>query len=195
MNEFNKPFNVIVAGVGGQGAITIAQLILGAAWKAKYFVLQSEVHGMSQRGGAVNAQIIFDKSPVTGPIIGDGEGDLLIGIEPLETLRYLSMMSENSHIISSDLPLVNMSAYPDPKDVMNSLKKVNGIIVDAESCTAKLEYKHATNMCLLGAASNFLPIDASIWNIIITERFRNKGEDVIKKNIEAFEYGKKLAEE
>ena len=72
MYRVNKPSGVIVAGVGGYGAITVFQLILWAGWKSGYYTLQSEVHGMSQRGGSVNAQILFDKKEVTSPVIMKG---------------------------------------------------------------------------------------------------------------------------
>ena len=194
MKEFkNSVFGVIVAGVGGQGAITYAQLILGAAWKSNYYVLQSEVHGMSQRGGSVNAQVIFSKSPVTAPLMLDGAVDMILGIEPLETLRYLPLLSKDAVVISSDEPVVNMSGYPEIEKVLESLKNVEGsILVDTKSNAKQLSNKHAGHMTLLGLASKYMPIEDDIWYEVIKERFTAKGQDTIDKNIEAFKFGKNI---
>jgi len=195
MVDFNKPKSVIIAGVGGQGAITVAQLVLGAAWKSGYYVLQSEVHGMSQRGGEVNAQIIFDKVPVTSPVVTQGEADLLIGIEPLETLRYLSQMSKDANIIASSEPVINMDNYPKIEIILEKIKSVEGaVLIDTLKAAKELNNKHAGNICILGAASKFLPIDNEVWEAVIRERFESKGEEVVMSNIKAFQYGKKFTE-
>jgi indolepyruvate ferredoxin oxidoreductase, beta subunit len=193
MYRENKPSSVIVAGVGGQGAITVSQLILGAAWKTGYYVLQSEVHGMSQRGGSVNAQILFDKKEVTSPVIMEGRGDLLIGLEPLETLRYLSLLDEGASVISSISTVKNMADYPEIGGIIDELKKIPGVLlVDTDKLSVELGNKNAGNMILLGAASKHLPFENNIWYEVIKERFDGKPEELIKKNIEAFERGKRL---
>ncbi len=189
----DKAQGIIVAGVGGQGAITLAQLILGAAWRSGYSCLQSEVHGMSQRGGAVNAHIVFDTQIVTSPIIMEGAADVLVGMEPLETLRYVNMVGKGGAIISSISPIKNMAAYPEEETVMNGLKEVpNVMLVDTAANAKTLGNKHAGNMTLLGLASNYIPIENDIWELILTERFQAKGEKVIQKNIEAFAFGRAL---
>ena len=99
--KIEKTFGIVVAGVGGQGTITLSQLILGAAWKSGYKALQSEVHGMSQRGGSVNAQILISSNEVSSPVIMEGAGELLIGVEPLETLRYLNLLKKDGITVSS----------------------------------------------------------------------------------------------
>lgn len=193
MYRINKPSGVIVAGVGGQGAITVSQLILGAAWKSGYYTLQSEVHGMSQRGGSVNAQILFDKKEVTSPVIMEGRGDLLIGLEPLETLRYLNLLDEGAFVISSVSPIKNMMTYPEIGKIIAELKKIPGVLlIDTEKLSVELDNKNAGNMILLGVASKHLPFEDNTWYEVINERFEGKSEVLIKKNIEAFEYGKNL---
>ncbi|MCK5883155.1 MAG: indolepyruvate oxidoreductase subunit beta [Bacteriovoracaceae bacterium] len=188
-----KVFTIVVAGVGGQGAITVAQLVLGAAWKAGYHTIQSEVHGMSQRGGSVNAQILFSKAPVTSPILLEGSGDVLLGIEPLETLRYLPLMSEDALVASSMTPVINMAGYPDVDQVIAEVKKVEGIItVDTDAVAKELENRHAGNVVLLGVASKKMPFSDEIWEQVFTERFKAKGDAVIQKNLVAFRYGQKL---
>ena len=189
----NNPYGVVVAGVGGQGAITIAQLILGAAWKAGYYVIQSEVHGMSQRGGSVSAQIIFDKKEVSSPVVMEGSGDVLIGIEPLETLRYVGLMNKNAFIVSSTSTVKNMSQYPNEKELLSQFDQIdNSTLVDTEKYSKELKNRHAGNIILLGIASKHLPISKETWHEVMRERFAAKGETVIQKNIDAFEFGEKL---
>lgn len=188
-----RPYGVIVAGVGGQGTITLAQLILGAAWKSGYFVHQAEVHGMSQRGGSVNAHILFDTKEVSSPVVMEGAGDLLVGMEPLETLRYLYLLAKNACVISSVVPIKNMEEYPDIDKVISELEAVSGItLVDVDKYSKILKNNKAGNMILLGIASNHLPVRNDIWEVIIRERFEQKGKEIVEKNILAFEFGKGL---
>ena len=189
-----RPYGVIVAGVGGQGTITVAQLILGAAWKSGYFVHQAEVHGMSQRGGSVNAHVLFDTKEVSSPVVMEGSGDLLIGLEPLETLRYLYLLGKNACLISSVVPIKNMTEYPDIDKVLSEFKTVSNVtLVEIDKHSKTLNNRKAGNMILLGVASKHLPVRNDIWEMVIFERFEQKGKDVVQKNIEAFEFGRELA--
>lgn len=189
----DRTYSVVVAGVGGQGAITVAQLVLGAAWKAGYQTLQSEVHGMSQRGGSVNAQILFSKGAVTSPVLMEGTGDVLLGIEPLETLRYLNLMNKDALVVSSMEPVINMAGYPKIEDIMKEVKAIPGcVVVDTAQVAKELANKHAGNVVLLGVASKKMPFSNDIWEQVFKERFGGKGEEVVKKNLEAFFYGQKL---
>jgi indolepyruvate ferredoxin oxidoreductase, beta subunit len=188
--HLSKAQGIVIAGVGGQGAITLAQLILGAARYCGYYALQSEVHGMSQRGGAVNAQIIFDTMPVTSPIILDGAADLLIGLEPLEALRNLPMMAQNAPVVVSQTPVINMPYYPPLEDILQALNKVQGItILDTDHIAKTLNNPHAGGMALLGSASSHMPIPQEVWPEVIAQYFSNKGDKIIQKNKEAFLYG------
>lgn len=191
--KLDKTQNIIVAGVGGQGAITLAQLILGAAWRSGYYCMQSEVHGMSQRGGGVSAQIIFDSEPVTSPLVMEGMVDVLVSMEPLEALRYLHLMKKDGVVISSKTPVINMAAYPDEESVFEALDQVSNLtMVDTDAHSKALKNKHAGNIVLLGLASHDLPITTDIWKQIFQERFGAKGEKVVEKNVEAFEVGRNL---
>lgn len=193
MTKFNKAQGVIVAGVGGQGAITVAQLVLGAAWKSKYHVLQSEVHGMSQRGGAVNAQVLFDTEEVTSPIVMDGAAEYLVAMEPLEALRYLPLMNKDAVMIVSTVPVVNMANYPELSTIIKELESIPGIIlVDTDKYSKELNYRNAGNMVLLGRLSKSLPFSYEIWKETLAERFKDKGEKVIAQNLQAFDVGRAL---
>jgi len=193
MNKFTKAQSVIIAGVGGQGAVTVAQLILGAAWKSKLHVLQSEVHGMSQRGGAVNAQVLFDTEPVTSPIVMEGAADYLVAMEPLEALRYLPLLSKEAVMVVSTVPLKNMANYPEISSVLKELESFKGItLVDTDRYAKELNYRNAGNMVLLGALSKSLPFSYEIWKETIAERFKDKGDKIIEQNFQAFDVGRKL---
>ncbi|MBF0441641.1 MAG: indolepyruvate oxidoreductase subunit beta [Oligoflexales bacterium] len=189
--ETNRSHKIIVVGVGGQGAITVAQLLMGAAWTGGYHALQSEVHGMAQRGGSVTAQVIFDKKPVTSPLIMEGTGDLLIGLEPLESLRYLALLKKDARLVVSNEPIINMDNYPDEQGLFSELSKISGIeIIDTRAHAKTLNNKKSGNMVILGKASCYLPIEISVWRDAIAARFSSKGDEVIRKNIEAFEFGR-----
>lgn len=193
VKAMNKAEGIIVAGVGGQGALTIAQLILGAAWKSQFHVLQSEVHGMSQRGGAVNAHILFDTEPVTSPIVMEGDAEYLVSMEPLEALRYLPFMSKTGVMVVSTTPVRNMDNYPDLEKMLEQLRSIEGVkLIDTDKYAKELKYRNAGNMILLGALSNHLPFSEEIWKQTIQERFLEKGEKVIEQNMIAFEFGNKL---
>lgn len=187
----SNPTGVVVAGVGGQGVITISQLILSAAWKSGYFAIQSEVHGMSQRGGSVNAQIIFDKAEVSSPTILEGTASLIIGMEPLEALRYFNLLRKDASVICSTSPVRNMPIYPNLDTLIAELNRIEGtLLLDTDKISEELGNKGAGNMVLLGAASKKLPFTDEIWYQTIKERFAGKDQSVIDKNIEAFNYGK-----
>lgn len=189
----SNPTGVVVAGVGGQGVITISQLILSAAWKSGYFAIQSEVHGMSQRGGSVNAQIIFDKAEVSSPTILEGTASLIIGMEPLEALRYFNLLRKDASVICSTSPVRNMPIYPNLDTLIAELNRIEGtLLLDTDKISEELGNKGAGNMVLLGAASKKLPFTDEIWYQTIKERFAGKDQSVIDKNIEAFNYGKNL---
>ena len=192
MNE-NPTYGLVVAGVGGQGAVTVAQLILGAAWMDGYHVLQSEVHGMSQRGGEVSAHIVFSKDPVMSPTIEQGDADFLLGLEPLETLRHLIYLKKDANFITSMTTIENMEHYPASENILSLLKCIDGVkLIDSDLIAKELHFSHGANMTLLGYASNYLPVKGEVWDKVIRERFASKGEKIVDKNLLAFNTGKKL---
>ncbi|KAA3612532.1 MAG: indolepyruvate oxidoreductase [Calditrichaeota bacterium] len=189
----DNTFGLVVAGVGGQGAVTIAQLVLGAAWMSGLHVLQSEVHGMSQRGGEVSAHIMISKKKVTSPTIEKGTGDLLIGLEPLEALRHLVYLKKGAPVVSTTTAIVNMDSYPEVDRVNKLLSGIDGVkMIDSESLSKEMRFPQAGTIALLGAAATYLPITDKIWEKVIQERFASKGEKVIEKNMRAFMTGKEL---
>jgi indolepyruvate ferredoxin oxidoreductase beta subunit len=187
---------IVLSGVGGQGVLSLAQILLEALRRSGLHALQSEIHGMSQRGGSVHAQVCFSSVPLTSPIIEEGRAELLIALEPLEALRYVAMLAISGHLVVSEEPQVNMEGYPPLDDVYGALKAVPGAhLVDTEDLARKLNHRQAGGMVLLGMASRFLPVDDTTWRDVITQRFEAKGARVCEKNLEAFEAGRGLIQE
>lgn len=192
-NTFKKERGVIVAGVGGQGAVTLARLILLAVYRAGFQCLQSEVHGLSQRGGAVSAHVVYGTEPVSSPAVMDGDADILIGMEPLETLRYVHMVKKDGTVISSLVPIKNMPNYPQEHTVKDAVLRISGVkTIDADKDTKNFGNKHAGSMSLLGLASNYLPVELDIWDRVLSEYFMKKGQKIVDMNVSAFGFGRSL---
>jgi indolepyruvate ferredoxin oxidoreductase beta subunit len=186
---------IVLCGVGGQGVLSLAQIVLEALRRSGFHALQSEIHGMSQRGGSVHAQVCFAEVPLSSPIIDEGCADLLVALEPLEALRYVAMLKMNGHLVVAEEPQSDMAGYPPLEDVYGALKAVRGChLVDTEDLARRLCHKQAGGMALLGMASKFLPVANGTWHEVITQRFEAKGARVVEKNIEAFEAGQGLVQ-
>ena len=184
---------IVLSGVGGQGVLSLAQIVLEALRRSGLHALQSEIHGMSQRGGSVHAQVCFSDLPLTSPIIDEGCADLLIALEPLEALRYVAMLRRNGQLVVSEEPQADMAGYPPLDDVYAALKGVHGChLVDTEDLARRLGHRQAGGMALLGLASTFLPVSDEIWHAVITQRFESKGARITEKNLEAFHAGRGL---
>jgi len=184
---------IVLSGVGGQGVLSLAQILLEALRRSGLHALQSEIHGMSQRGGSVHAQVCYSEIPLTSPILDEGGADLLIALEPLEALRYVSMLRMNGHLVVSEEPQMDMAGYPPLDDVYAALKAVRGAhLIDTEDLARRLNHRQAGGMALLGMASRFLPVDDAVWREVISQRFESKGARVTEKNLEAFEAGRGL---
>lgn len=187
---------IVLSGVGGQGVLSLAQILLEALRRSGLHALQSEIHGMSQRGGSVHAQVCYAETPLSSPILDEGGADLLIALEPLEALRYVSMLRINGHLIVSEEPQMDMAGYPPLDDVYAALKAVPGAhLIDTEDLARRLSHRQAGGMALLGMASRFMPVDDSVWREVIAQRFEAKGARITEKNIEAFEAGRGLIQE
>jgi indolepyruvate ferredoxin oxidoreductase beta subunit len=186
--------NIILSGVGGQGILSIAAIIDIAALDNGLNIKQSEVHGMSQRGGAVQSHVRISDKEIFSDLIPLGKADVIISVEPMELLRYLPYLKKKGVLITDSNPFVNIRNYPELKDLYKEIKShSNTILIDAKKIAKDLGNSKATNIVLLGAASSILPLsDESIKKAIKT-LFERKGERIVQKNIEAFEIGKELA--
>ena len=187
---------IVLAGVGGQGVLSMAQIVLEALRRSGLHALQSEIHGMSQRGGSVQAQVCFADTPLPSPLIEEGGADLLIALEPLEALRYVSMLRISGHLVTAEDPVADMEGYPPLEDVHRALRAVRGAhLLDTESLARKLAHKQAGGMAILGLASRFLPVPEETWREVIAQRFEAKGARIVEKNLEAFSAGRQLLPE
>jgi len=180
--------NIILAGVGGQGILTIAEIIAKAALNQNLNIKQSEIHGMAQRGGAVQAHIRISDDVIYANVIPKGTADIIISIEPLETLRYLPWLKKDGIIISNDRPLENIPNYPDLDGIYDEIKKVpNAVIVNAKEQAANNGMAQAVNIALLGVASSYIKqLSRESFENAIVEKFQSKGEDVVNGNLKVF---------
>jgi len=188
--------NIILAGVGGQGILTIAAVLDTAALASNLNIKQSEVHGMSQRGGAVQSHVRISDKQIFSDLIPIGKADMIISVEPMELLRYLPFLKQDGLLVTDSNPFLNIAKYPELEKLYTEIKSYpNNILIDAQKIAKDLGNSRATNIVLLGAASSQLPLsDESIQQAIKT-LFERKGEKVVMKNIEAFKKGKEIAKE
>ncbi len=186
-------YNIILAGVGGQGGLSVSVLIAKAALASGFLVKQSEVHGMSQRGGEVVAHLRVADREIQSPTIPKGSADLILAFEPLEALRYLPWLSAlRGVVVSSSAPIRNFSSYPDTAEILAELKNLpNHRILDADAIARQAGNARAANVCLLGAAADLLPIEPDSIRKEIEKYFSAKGEAVIQANLKAFDEGRK----
>lgn len=184
-------YDVILAGVGGQGVLSIAAIIGMAAVEAGLRLKQAEVHGMSQRGGAVQSHLRIADRPIYSDLIAEGHADMVLSMEPMESLRYVSFLSPDGVIVADSTPLVNIPDYPDLNDVLATLAQYpNAQVVDATGIAKQMRATRSSNMVLLGAASQFLPLGAAELEAAINAVFGRKGEKIVQQNIDAFRQGR-----
>jgi indolepyruvate ferredoxin oxidoreductase beta subunit len=156
-------FNILISGVGGQGVLLVSKIIAEAALLQGLDVKQSEVHGMAQRGGSVLSQVRFGDA-LFSPIVSEGEADLLIGFEPLETARYLHFLKDDGVVIYNTRSIgtigVSIAAEKYPADINDIIKsRVKTVMrFDGTQLAVSSGDKRALNLVLLGAAIRFLPL-------------------------------------
>jgi indolepyruvate ferredoxin oxidoreductase, beta subunit len=188
--------DIILAGVGGQGILSIAAIIGYAALEQGLFLKQSEVHGMSQRGGDVQSNLRISDREIASDLIPFGKADLIIAVEPLEALRYLPYLSPDGWVITSTRPFVNIPEYPDIEKVKEEIRKLpHYIALDADEVAKQVATAKAANIVILGAASPFLEMNYEQLEDAIRFTFRKKGDEVITKNLDALKAGRKFAED
>lgn len=183
--------NIILAGVGGQGILTIAAILDYAAMKKDWFIKQAEVHGMSQRGGAVESHLRIADRPIYSDLIPLGEADIILSLEPMEALRYLPFLAEDGIIITATQPFVNIANYPDYDEVVQNVKNTgkSSIFVDAQELAREAGNVRAENVVMVGAAANYLGFSKEELEDSIQAMFGSKGEKIVEVNLKAFELG------
>ena len=187
-------FDLVIAGVGGQGVLTIAAVLDRAAHEAGLYVKQSEVHGMAQRGGAVSAFVRMSDQPVASDLIGKGRASLLLSIEPLEALRYTPLLKPDGWIVSDITPMLNVTDYPDMDAVYRVLFSAPRLVaLDATRLAQKAGTIKAQNVVALGAAAMYLPLPTELIEAQIRALFERKGDRIVNANLHAFRKGDSAA--
>lgn len=183
--------DIILAGVGGQGILSIAACIGLSAVDNGLFLKQAEVHGMSQRGGAVQSHLRISSEEVISDLIPLGEADLILSVEPMESLRYLPYLAKEGWLVTNTKPFININNYPAPELILTEIKRLkNHIAIAADEIANSLGSLKSSNMVILGAASNFIDIPSESFEKSITQIFHNKGTAIVDFNIKAFNEGK-----
>ncbi|HVP11135.1 MAG TPA: indolepyruvate oxidoreductase subunit beta [Phycisphaerae bacterium] len=186
--------NIILAGVGGQGILTTAQAICIAALRRGLRVKQAEVHGMSQRGGAVESHLRVADHDLYSDLIPLGRADMILAVEPMEALRYVQFLSENGVIIASSNPVVNIPNYGSVEKVLDRVARYpRHVLIDADGLATAAGSVRASNMVMLGVASTLIDIDVDDFEAAIVEMFGRKGPKLIETNRKAFAYGRRAA--
>jgi len=185
-------FDIVLCGVGGQGGISVSVVIANAAMAEGLRVKQSEVHGMSQRGGEVLAHLRLSDTEPASPTIPKGGASLILSFEPLEGLRYLPWLNAGTGVLlSATAPIRNMDTYPETEKVLAELGAVpRAVLLDSDKLAREAGNVKAANMVLVGAAAKYLPLKAESLEGAIRDLFGRKGEAVVEANLKAFEYGR-----
>jgi indolepyruvate ferredoxin oxidoreductase beta subunit len=187
--------DIILAGVGGQGILSIATVIGTAAVKQGLYLKQAEVHGMSQRGGDVQSNLRIADHEIASDLIPFGKADLIISIEPMESLRYLPVLSEAGWLITNDQPFVNIPNYPAEEAVKAELDKLpRKIVISADKIAKEMGSSRGANMVILGAASPFINMEFSQLEDAVKEIFGRKGQDVVEANLSCLRAGREYAQ-
>ena len=187
--------DIILAGVGGQGILSIAAILGAAALSENLFLKQAETHGMSQRGGEVVSHLRISDKPIFSDLIPLASAELILSVEPLESLRYLPYLKYNGSLVTNITEFRNISNYPKLEKTFAELStKLKIIQIDADKMAHETGNPKASNMVMLGAASPFIHIDEKIILRAIETVFAPKGVAVVESNRMAFLAGRKFAE-
>ena len=182
--------DIILSGVGGQGIISIAAIIGSAALAENLNIKQSEVHGMSQRGGAVMSNLRISDKPIASDLIPFGKADVIISVEPLESLRYLPYLSKEGWLITNLETFENIPDYPDIETLISSIKEIkHHVILNATKIAKEIKAKRSMNTVMLGAALPFLGLKQESFEAGIKDIFGGKGEQIVNQNLTALKAG------
>ncbi len=186
-------FDIVLSGVGGQGVLSLSSIIASGAMKEGLYVKQSEVHGMAQRGGAVLANLRLSDKPIASDLIPSGTAAMILSMEPLESLRYLSFLRPDGALITSTTPVVNIPDYPDLNELLGKIRTIPGaILVESDRLAKAAGSARAANMVMVGAASHLLPVKVETMEHYIESVFKKKGDQIVEANLKAFRAGREV---
>jgi len=183
--------NIILAGVGGQGILSIAYVIDNAALDAGMEFKQAEVHGMAQRGGAVQSHLRYADHEIHSDLVPTGRADLVISVEPLEALRYWHFLAPSGWVVSSVTPYVNIPDYPPVDEIVRELAEFDRtVLVDSAQVARAAGNLRAQNMVVVGAASSLLDFTEEQLLTYVRRLFAAKGDKIVDVNCRAFHLGR-----
>ena len=186
--------DIILAGVGGQGILSIATIIGIAALENDLNLKQSEVHGMSQRGGDVQSHLRLSDQRIFSDLIPYGEADIIISVEPMESLRYLPWLSKGGWLVTNSNPFINIPDYPEIDHIISEIRNVkNHIITDADRIARETGSFKSVNVVMLGAASPHLDLPYESLESAVRKHFGRKGDEMVRVNLKAMRAGRDLA--
>ncbi|MBN1195979.1 MAG: indolepyruvate oxidoreductase subunit beta [Candidatus Aminicenantes bacterium] len=187
--------DIILAGVGGQGILSIATVLGYAAIESGLTLKQAEVHGMSQRGGAVQSHLRIADGVIHSDLVALGGADLVISVEPMEALRYLPWLGPEGWVVTNTTPFVNIPDYPQEDELSESLEALpRKVAIDADSIAREAGNPRGMNMAITGAASLFIDIPFDKMEAGVRAIFARKGEEVVNKNLAVLREGRRQAE-
>ncbi len=182
--------DIVLAGVGGQGILSIATILGAAALKENLYIKQAEVHGMSQRGGDVQSNLRISSEPIASDLIPQGGADLIVSLEPMESLRYIPYLGKSGWIVTNTAPFINIPNYPEMETVNAALDACPNVVAfNMDDMAKEVASPRTSNMVLLGAAAPFLNIEIEKIEDGINTIFGAKGEAIVEMNIKAFRAG------
>lgn len=182
--------DIVLAGVGGQGILSIATILGTAALDENLFIKQAEVHGMSQRGGDVQSNLRISSNPIASDLIPYHGADLIVSLEPMEALRYVPYLSDKGWIVTNTVPFKNIDNYPADDQLLKELESIDNLVAfDMDEVAKKIGSPRSSNMVLLGAASPFIELSQAQIEKAIEKVFASKGEKITELNIQAFREG------
>jgi len=183
--------DIILAGVGGQGILTIATIIGDAATAAGLNLKQAEVHGMSQRGGDVQSNLRLSTELIHSDLIKQGAADLIISMEPMEALRYIPYINKEAWVVTSSHPFKNIPNYPDEDALVKELESLPHVAaLPIEDVAKENNLPKSANVILLGMAARYIGIlSPEQLRQSITRVFASKGEKIVEANLKAFDLG------
>lgn len=191
------PLNIVICGVGGQGNILATELLGSALVEKGFLTTVGETYGASQRGGAVMSHVRVSMITEYGVLIPEGEADIIIGFEPIETLRVARMFAnKHTRVVFDPRPnyplavLIGEAIYPDIADIEKELKKLCGEVraLPATDLAVEAGNSQAANIILMGALTAIadVPIKSSDYDEVLSQRFRGK---VLELNRQVFHIG------
>ncbi|MFW9962034.1 MAG: indolepyruvate oxidoreductase subunit beta [Candidatus Sifarchaeia archaeon] len=196
----SNTINIVITGVGGQGVLTLAEILAKTVLECGFNVRVGEIHGMAQRGGHVVCTVRIGKN-ARGPIVDPGSAHLLVGFEPLETLREINLVKQDGCVLMSShvqYPVavsMGQSEYPSHEELISNMKKYTNRIIefDALELAMKAGSTQALNMVMFGAiiGTGLIPITKEVAINIVRSTFPKKFEKI---NVTATTMGFEMAQ-